>query len=293
VPARHADPAPQAAAFSAAPPSRAIKIGAHDYPDGLRDLSDAPREVHVRGRVPARRECVAIVGARAATPYGLRVAGTLARDLATVGFTVVSGLARGIDAAAHRGALEAGGATVAVLPAGLDHVTPPHHRDLADRIAACGALFSEYASGPPWGAGAFVRRNRLIAAQSSAVVVVEAGVDSGALSTAKCACALGRPLFAVPGDIDRPASQGCFILLRKDARLCAAAADVLAVLERPAARPQSRLLDALAGGETELEQLATRSGLAVSETLAVLLRLQWAGAVESRPGQRWRRAGPR
>jgi DNA processing protein len=275
----------------AAAPSRAIQIGALDYPDGLRDLPDAPSEVYVRGRVPGLRECVAIVGARAATPYGLRVAGTLARDLGAVGFTVVSGLARGIDAAAHRGALEAGGATVAALPAGLDHVTPPHHRDLADRISASGALFSEYASGPPWGPGAFVRRNRLIAAQSSAVVVVEAGVDSGALSTARCARALGRPLFAVPGDVDRPASQGCFVLLREGARLCASSADVLAVLERPAARAQSRLLDALAEGEAALETLAARSGLAVPETLAVLLRLQWAGAVESRPGQRWRKAG--
>jgi DNA processing protein len=290
VPARLADPpALPAANVDTAP--RAIAIGAREYPDGLRDLPDAPPVVHVRGFVPERRECVAIVGARAATPYGLQVARTLARDLAAVGVTVVSGLARGIDAAAHRGALEAGGATVAVLPAGLDHVTPAHHCALAECIAARGALFSEYPSGPPWGPGAFVRRNRLIAAQSSAVVVVEAGEKSGALSTASRARALGRPLFAVPGDVDRPASQGCFALLRAGARLCASAADLLAVVERPKARAESRLLDALGREPASLEAVASRSGLGVSEALAVLLRLEWAGVVRSCPGQRWRKAG--
>ena len=270
---------------------RAFAIGTSGYPDGLGDLPDAPAEVHVRGHIPKRCECVAIVGARAATPYGLRVAGALARDLAAVGLTVVSGLARGIDAAAHRGALEAGGTTVAVLPAGLDHVTPPHHRELANQIAGRGGLFSEYASGPPWGPGAFVRRNRLIAAQSSAVVVVEAGEESGALSTARVARALGRPVFAVPGDIDRPASQGCFALLRDGARLCVSAADVLAVVPLLAARAESRLLEALREEPASLEMLAARSGLGVSESLALLLRLQWAGVVESCPGQRWRKSG--
>ena len=290
MPAHHAEASARPAVGLDREP-RAFAIGASGYPDGLSDLPDAPAEVHVRGRVPERCQCVALVGARAATPYGLRVAGTLARDLAAVGLTVVSGLARGIDAAAHRGALEAGGATVAVLPAGLDHITPAHHRDLANQIAGCGGLFSEYATGPPWGRGAFVRRNRLIAAQSSAVVVVEAGEDSGALSTAKVARSLGRPLFAVPGDVDRPASQGCLALLRDGARVCVSAADVLAVVPPVAARAESRLLDALRAEPASLEALAARSGLGLSESLALLLRLQWAGAVQSCPGQRWRKSG--
>jgi len=204
---------------------------------------------------------------------------------------VVSGLARGIDAAAHRGALEAGGATVAALPAGLDHVTPAHHLALAVEIAARGALFSEYAAGPPWGPGAFVRRNRLIAAQSSAVIVVEAGVESGALATAARARELERPLFAVPGDVDRPASQGCLALLRAGARLCASADDVLKVVKRPAGSAEARVTDSLETVARSLESLAARSGLSVQEALAVLLRLKWAGTAESCAGQRWRRAG--
>lgn len=290
MPASPTEPRPRAIAPSAEP-ARAIAREHPDYPDGVRDLSDAPAVMYVRGSIPPHRECVAIVGARAATPYGLRVAALLSRDLAAVGITVVSGLARGIDSAAHRGALEAAGATVAVLPAGLDHVTPRHHLALSREIAGRGALFSEYASGPPWGRGAFVRRNRLIAAQSSAVVVVEAAKESGALATAQVARSLGRPLFAVPGDVDRPQSEGCLALLRDGARVCGSAADVLAVVARPAARAESRLLEALGAEPRSLESIAERSGLALPETLAALLRLRWAGAAEDCAGQRWRRVG--
>lgn len=270
---------------------RALERGGGEYPDGLGDLPDAPRQVYAIGAIPPRRACVALVGARAATPYGQRVATTLARDLAAVGLAVVSGLARGIDAAAHRGALEAGGRTLAVLPAGLDHVTPPHHRALAAEIAERGALFSEYESGPPWGPGAFVRRNRLIAAHSSAVVVVEAGETSGALSTARWARKLGRPLFAVPGDVDRPGSRGCLALLRAGARVCAGAADVLAVLDHAPVSAEARILELLGEQPCALEALAARAALRVPEALAILLRLTWAGAAAECPGQRWRRAG--
>ena len=271
--------------------ARALERGRSEYPDGLNDLPDTPPVVYAIGVVPPRRTCVAIVGARAATPYGVRVATTLARDLAAVGIAVVSGLARGIDAAAHRGALDAGGRTVAVLPAGLDHVTPPHHRPLAAEIAGSGALFSEYASGAPWGPGAFVRRNRLIAAQSSAVVVVEAGESSGALSTARWARQLGRTLFAVPGDVDRAGSRGCLQLLREGARPCAAAGDVLAVLDHAPTGAEARVLELLGEQPCALEALAARAALSVPEALAILLRLTWAGAAAQCPGQRWRRAG--
>ncbi len=245
--------------------------------------------------------CVAIVGSRAASPYGRAMASALARDLAGLGWTVVSGLARGIDAEAHRGALAAGGATVAVVPCGLDQVTPPAHEPLADAIAARGTLLSEVAAGPPFGRGAFVKRNRLIAALACVTVVVEAAERSGALSTAAAARRLGRGLCAVPGDLDRPTSRGVLGLLRAGARVCADAGDVLAA--RPVnvtaappgadADPAARLAAALEDAPRPVEALAAACGLSVAETLATLLRLQWAGLARDAGGQRWRRAGAR
>ncbi|MBI1798738.1 MAG: DNA-protecting protein DprA [Candidatus Eisenbacteria bacterium] len=272
----------------------ALSIDDPDYPPALRDLADAPRTVYVRGRIPPRERSVAIVGARASTLYGDGVAGMLARDLAALGVTIVSGLARGIDAAAHRGALEAGGWTVAVLPGGLDSVAPRHHTDLAARVAATGGLITEWETGPPRARGVFVRRNRLIAALTSAVVVVEAGEESGALSTAGAARRLERVVFAVPGDIDRPSSRGCLALLREGARVCASAADVMSALPvriEAAASPEARLLDALAARPEGAETLAMRAGLPVDQALAALLRLEWAGTAAPCPGQRWKRTG--
>ena len=269
---------------------RAVPRGHPDYPDGLSDLGDAPETVYVRGRVPARGAAVAIVGARAATAYGESIAGRLAHDLAALGYAVVSGLARGIDAAAHRAALEGGGTTVAVLPGGLDAITPRHHAALAEAIAARGALLSDWPGGPPAARGMFVRRNRLIAALASAVVVVEAGETSGALSTAAAARRLGRPLLAVPGDVDRPGSQGCLALLRAGARLCAGAGDVLAALPEAARPADARLLNALGAAPSSAEEIAARAELPLGQALATLLRLEWAGAAASCPGGRWRRA---
>ena len=275
---------------SAADPARAVALDHPDYPDGLRDLRDAPRVVYLRGEIPPRSRAVAVVGARASTPYGESVAGSLARDLAALGIAVVSGLARGIDAAAHRGALEAGGRTIAVLPGGLDHVTPRHHTALAEKIVASGgALVSEWPTGPPAAPGVFVRRNRLIAALASAVVVVEAGETSGALSTAAAAKRLGRPRLAVPGDVDRAGSRGCLALLRDGAQVCACVADVLRVVPAPALNPESRLLEALAAEPRAVELIAQRAGLAVDQTLAALLQLHWMGAAEPCAGGRWRR----
>jgi DNA processing protein len=267
--------------------------GGDAYPAALLGLADPPAALHVRGILPERDRAVAIVGARAATPYGRRIAGTLAGDLARLGFAVVSGLARGIDAAAHLGALEAGGPSVAVLPGGLDAIVPVEHRGLAERLAERGALVSEWASGPPRFRGAFVTRNRIIAALSAATVVVEAGEASGALATAAAARALGRPVLAVPADVDRPTSRGTHALLRSGARLCEEAADVLAALAplgAGAAGAEGRLLAALGVEPEPLERLAIGAGLGVDEALAALLRLEWAGAVERRPGQRFARA---
>lgn len=290
---------PDAAARSGA---RALPGTCPGFPVGLRDLADPPREIFVRGGdLPAVEQAVAIVGSRAASGYGMDQARRLAGDLARIGIVVVSGLARGIDAAAHRGALEAGGRTVAVIPSGLDAITPRHHLGLADAIAERGALLSEWASGPPRGTGVFVQRNRLIAALAAATVVVEAAARSGALSTAAAAMRLGRPVLAVPGDIDRETARGCHALLRRGARVCEQAADILAAIGPAcprvpatgacdgAATPEGRILAALDEVPRTVDALAAVSGLGIPEALSALLALQWAGAATARPGQRWAR----
>ena len=248
----------------------------------------------MRGALPAGARTVAIVGSRAATAYGLERAARLAADLARLGLVIVSGLARGIDAAAHRGALEAGGITVAVLPGGLDAITPPSHAGLARRIARRGALLSEWPGAHAASRGLFIRRNRLIAALAQATVVVEAAERSGALSTAGVARRLGRPLLAVPGDVDRATSRGCNALLRGGARFCESAADVLRVLPAaPAAESdEARLAAALGARPLPAETLAATAGVTIDRALAGLLRLEWAGEARPHPGQRWsRRAG--
>ncbi|TMQ71408.1 MAG: DNA-protecting protein DprA [Candidatus Eisenbacteria bacterium] len=204
---------------SQAPPgrtgSRALRRDDPQYPAGLRELSHPPPCVWALGaELPAVARAVAVVGSRAASRYGLDQAARLAHDLARLGLVVVSGLARGIDAAAHRAALAAGGRTVAVLPAGLDAITPRHHRPLAAEIARQGTLLTEWERGEPAGKGVFVQRNRLIAALAGATVVVEAAVHSGALTTAAFALRLGRPVLAVPGDVDRETARGVHGLIR-------------------------------------------------------------------------------
>jgi DNA processing protein len=289
------------------PEIRELRADGPEYPPGLRDLGDPPPLLYVRGRLPDGARTVAMVGSRAASPYGMACALRLARDLAGLGFAIASGLARGIDAAAHRGCLEAGGASIAVLPGGLDAVTPRHHLELAETLCERGALVSEWQGGAPRGPGAFVRRNRLIAALAAATIVVEAAEQSGALSTAAAARRLGRPLLAVPGDIDRPTARGVHALLRRGAQLCEGAADVIAALggapgappgaggavagdDRGALAPGLRLLAALGAGPRSTESLAAAAGIGLEQALADLLRLEWAGAVRSLPGQRWIRA---
>lgn len=294
----------------AAPATSAFARGAPGYPPALLDLADPPAALFVRGDITVLgARAVAIVGARAASAYGLALAERLARDLAALGIVIVSGLARGIDAAAHRGALAAGGRTIGVLPCGIDRVVPPEHAALAADMASAGALVSELAFGAPFGRGAFVRRNRLIAALAQATIVVEAGVASGALRTAEVASKLGRPLLASPGDVDRPGAMGTLALLRAGARIAADAGDVLAALPAPlpalplaptdaptaaaahsaTADPMSRLLTACTDTPCALELLAARARLRVHEAQALLLQLEWSGMVVRESGQRWRR----
>jgi DNA processing protein len=267
--------------------------GAPGYPAAHLDLPDPPACWYVRGRWPVAGPAVAIVGSRAASAYGRAVARRLAFDLAGQGVVVVSGLARGVDAAAHAGALEAGGATLAVLPGGIDRVVPESHAALAGAMLERGAWVSERPGAAPPFRGRFLERNRLIAALCAAVVVVEAAPRSGALTTAAHARRLGRTLFAVPGDVHRETSRGCHMLLRRGASLAEHAGDVLRAMER-AGDPEdelARLRAALDERPRALEALARDAGVTPRAAAALLARLALAGFAASAPGQRWVRTG--
>lgn len=222
-----------------------VPLGSPDYPERLKDLPDAPHLLYARGTVlPVDANAVAIVGSRKCTAYGMRMAGRLAAELARAGVTIVSGLALGIDGAAHRGALEAGGRTLAVLAGGLSAIYPPEHVGLADEVAARGALLTEtpMLMGPQ--RGMFHARNRLISGLARAVVIIEANDKSGALITARHALEQGRDVFAVPANADSPHSAGSLRLLREGARLIRHADDLLedlSGLSSPATSPTNEL----------------------------------------------------
>jgi DNA processing protein len=262
-----------------------------DYPPWLRRVYDAPPVLFVRGRLaPGEGErAVAVVGCRAATPRGLTFARRLARDLAQSGVTVVSGLARGIDAAAHAGALEGEGRTVAVLGSGLPRVYPSEHAGLAEAVAHAGALVSEFPLDTGPFKANFPRRNRIIAGWGRGVVVVEAGEKSGALITADFAIEEGRDVMAVPGHPSLEVAAGTNRLLRAGAALVRDAGDVLAELHldrRPAAPPpRDAVLAALRPDvPSSVEEVAARSGWAVPELLARLGVLELEARVRRLPG---------
>jgi DNA processing protein len=278
---------------------RALPLPSPAYPERIRRLADAPALLLVRG-TPALllARAVAIVGSRAATAYGLATARRLAFDLARAGLVIVSGLARGIDAAAHEGALEAGGATLAFQACGPERVYPASHRRLAERIAARGAVLTEFPVGTPPLAAYFPLRNRLISALPEAVVVVEARERSGSLVTARLAADQSVPVLAVPGPVDAPTSAGPHALLRDGARLVRDARDVLVELgieapEVPAAArappsPDPVLREILAALRREplaRDALAERLARTPAELAAPLLELELAGRVrEDRDG---------
>lgn len=272
------------------------------YPAALRDLPDPPPVLfgHGAGTVDSERT-IAVVGTRAASSYGLRTAYTLGRELGRWGWTVVSGMARGIDAAAHTGALDAGGPTVGVLGTGLDREYPSENRDLYRRMRSHGILLSEFEPGAPPTRSAFPRRNRVIAALARGVIVVEAGGRSGALNTADHALDLGREVLAVPGRIDDPGAAGCLRLLRQGAGLVAGVQDVFDALGwlRLEPQPQSdegsapvsegpasdrRLLGALSRGPQSPDELAVGLEMPVTKVLGGLGRLELEGWVERLPG---------
>ena len=280
----------------------------HAYPAALTAIADPPPVLWVRGRVEAlSRPGVAIVGSRAGSSYALSVAERLAVDLAATGLVVVSGLARGVDSAAHRGALSGGGATVAILGSGVDVLYPREHAGLARDIERDGAVVSELVPGTPPQAQFFPRRNRIISGLSRAVVVIEAGEKSGSLITARCALEQGRDVLAVPGNVLSGRNRGAHALLRDGARIVESAEDVLEELgmavtagaagkagraaraggENSAPDP---ILDALAVGEpSDLDEIAERSGLSPSRLLPRLFELELQGRVTRMGGGRFMR----
>lgn len=260
------------------------------YPALLEAIHDPPSELWLRGNGPSevlRGPCVAVVGARSCSAYGRAVGRMLGRELARAGIVVVSGMARGIDGEAHRGALEAGGVTVAILGCGIDRDYPAAHADLAGRIAERGLLVSEYGPGvepAPW---RFPARNRIIAGLCAATVVVEARQRSGALITADFALEEGREVLAVPGEITSALSEGTNGLLRLGAAPATRAADVLEALgleprdfePRALGVAPSRLLERLRDGALTEDELVRASGLDPAEASAALLELELAGLV--------------
>jgi DNA processing protein len=265
-----------------------------DYPSPLKEISDPPGLLFVRGRMlPQDLMAVAIVGSRHATHYGLHQAEKLAGSLARAGLTIVSGLARGIDAAAHRGAMTAGGRTLAVLASGVTNIYPPEHGKLADEIIRQGALISE---APPHAVpkgGCFPQRNRIISGLTMGVIVVEAAKRSGALITARHAGEQGREVFAVPGPVDSRVSRGCHGLIRDGATLAESADDVLeqlGSLPKPALNEDGRevrhpgelmlseqeknIYAAVKTAPTSIDELIARSGLPPHQVLSILSVLE-------------------
>jgi len=273
---------------------RLVAVDAPDYPALLREIYDPPVVLWVLGRLPGLEEgptlAVAIVGTRGATSQGRALARSMARDLAAAGVTIVSGLARGIDAAAHEGALDGRGRTLAVLGSGVDRVYPPEHGALAARIAEQGAVVSEFPLGTTPFAGNFPKRNRIIAGLSGAVVVVEAPQRSGALVTARLALDEGRDVFAVPGHPAAPGSAGTNALIRDGAVLVRGAGDVAegigACLEgAPEAEPADEVLRALERDvPRSLDEIQQRSGRPTAELLSRLTALEMADRVRRLPG---------
>jgi DNA processing protein len=278
----------------------AITVADPAYPARLRMIADPPLVLWTRGTADTlRAPSVAIVGARAATPAGREMARWLATDLATEGVAVVSGLALGIDAAAHEGALSAG-RTVAVLGAGTDVIYPASHRDLAERVARCGALVSEFVPGTAPHGHHFPLRNRIISGLALGVVVVEAAEHSGSLITARCALDQGRDVMACPGNPRSGRNRGAHGLLRDGARLVESARDVLDEIgwRRAESAPQGGrddsptaadpVLSALPVGEPlTLEELAAIAAVPLQALLAHLTELELAGDVERVEGGRF------
>ena len=284
-----------------------LRFGDEGYPESLAAIYSPPPVIYVRGTMrPQDRLAIAIVGSRKATSYGIALAERISEELAQRGVTIVSGMARGIDGAAHRGALEAGGRTIAVLGCGLGVTYPPEHAELSDRIAASGAILSEFPVFAPPKPDHFPRRNRIISGLALGVVVVEAGIESGALITANYALEEGREVFAVPGQVTARSSRGCHQLIKAGAKLTESWEDIWEEIE-PQVGPPSQLgirtaggsppleqeevliVDALEAGPLQIDDLLGRTRLPAGHMASLLLSLMLKGVIEELPGKSFAR----
>jgi DNA processing protein len=282
---------------------RVVPLGDTAYPAALLDIEDPPSMLYMLGTlnpqtqaaIENRTSCLAIVGSRNPTPQGAANAREFARTFGETGLCVVSGLALGVDGAAHEGALAGGGVTIAVVGTGLDRVYPKQHLELAHRIAGQGLIISEFPLGTPPLTANFPKRNRIISGLAQGTLVVEAALKSGSLITARLAAEQGKDVFAIPGSIHSPQSRGCHALIKQGAKLVESAQDVLEELRLPGAadRPvtaatddlvASPLLSALGFDPVGLDALQARTGLSTAELQSQLLALEMAGDVARLPG---------
>jgi DNA processing protein len=279
------------------PANSVVTLADRHYPARLLQIPDPPPLLYVRGRAEClSRPALAVVGSRNATAQGMANAEAFARALSDAGLTIVSGLALGIDTAAHRGGLAGASSSVAVLGTGVDIVYPARNRGLAHELADRGALMSEFALGTRALAGNFPRRNRLISGLALGCLVVEAAADSGSLITARLAAEQGREVFAIPGSIHSPLAKGCHALIKHGAKLVESARDILEELQIPAAAPAPaesaavpdaparRVLDALGADACDRDTLALRSRLQPAELAALLTQLELEGHIAQLPG---------
>lgn len=277
-----------------------VTLADNDYPQALLNISDPPFLLYAKGNLSLLNQAaIAVVGSRYATPQGANNAEAFAKSLSGAGLCVISGLAHGIDAAAHKGGLAERGRSIAVVGTGLDKVYPAANRVLAHELAQHGLLVSEFALATPPLAGNFPRRNRIISGMSLGCLVVEASLQSGSLITARLAMEQGRDVFAIPGSIHSPQSKGCHTLIKQGAKLVESAQDVLEELSGRmpnlnlnASRTDthdSPLLQHLGYDAVDIEALSQRSGLTVGELSAMLLTLELDGVVCTLPGGLYQR----
>ena len=285
------------------PLNQLITLADPDYPRALLEITDPPPILYLKGqRALLNHAAIAVVGSRNATPQGMQNAEGFAKALSESGLCVISGMALGIDGAAHRGGLQGVGSSLAVVGTGLDIIYPARHRELAHALAQKGALISEFPLGTPSIGANFPRRNRIISGLSLGCLVVEAALQSGSLITARLAAEQGREVFAIPGSIHSSLSKGCHALIKQGAKLVESAHDVLEELGRHTQpllattpdlnlddSPENGLLTSLGFDPTDINTLAKRSGLTAEGVSAMLLQLELSGLVACLPGGMYQR----
>jgi DNA processing protein len=284
-------------AWLADPLNTVITLADPDYPANLLEITDPPPLFYLKGRRELlQKPALAIVGSRNATPQGLSDAQAFAKTLSDRGLCIVSGLALGIDAAAHRGGLQGASSSIAVVGTGLDIIYPARNRELAHELAQHGALISEFPLGTPSIGANFPRRNRIISGLSKGCLVVEAALRSGSLITARLAAEQGREVFAIPGSIHSPLAKGCHALIKQGVKLVDSAQDILedlgwgtAPADSSQAKPKhgkadQHVLDCLGFSPTTIDQVVATSGLTAEKVSAMLLKLELDGHVACLPG---------